>query len=195
MILRGALPGRKPGRRTRCLIELVTRSFARSTSASGISISTERLQSAAVDTEIILGWRSGETASHCGCLRTKLNGCSKLGGFAERFGFVRLFPGEGVFGAAKVAESGGFLVNRPTQIKVIDHPSWGERKLLANQLGQAIILYLAGPERIDHDRDWLRHANGISKLNFNARGESGSNQILSDITRHVASRTIHLRRI
>src|ERR1700728_1236881 len=123
MRLSGALPGRNPGRRTRCLMELVTRSLARSTSANGISISSERLQSTASATA-----------------RPLNRGRRELRRLAQSFGSVGCFPGECVFSAPEVAESGGFAVNRAAKIQVLDHACGGQRKAVADDLRQSLII-------------------------------------------------------
>ena len=88
-----------------------------------------------------------------------------------------------------------FLVNRPAEIQRLDHAGWGKRKVLAHNLGQPRIVDFAGAKRIDHDRNRFRDADRISQLHFSAIGQTGGDQVLRDIARHVASGAVNLRRV
>src|ERR1019366_7465169 len=52
-----------------------------------------------------------------------------------------------------------------------------------------------GTESIDQHADRIRHADGVGELHFNAISQSGSHNVLRDVARHVAGRTVNLRRV
>ena len=67
--------------------------------------------------------------------------------------------------------------------------------MFANQLDQLLLANGACPERINQHRHRIGHADRIRQLDLALAGESRGHNVLGDVTRHVAGRTIHLRRI
>jgi len=68
-------------------------------------------------------------------------------------------------------------------------------KFLRTAASSFLVFHLTGAERLNEDADRLSHADGVRELHLNAVGELRGNDVLGDVTRHVASRTVDLRRI
>src|ERR1044072_8131118 len=86
------------------------------------------------------------------------------GGIAERFRFVCLFPAEAIFLAAKMAVGSGGLINGSAQIKFFDDSAWCELEVLANQVRKRSLTDAAGAFGVDHYRNRIGDADGISEL-------------------------------
>ena len=63
----------------------------------------------------------------------------RYGFFAQRFHLIRGFPGDALFGAAKMPECRGVAVDRPPQLQVFDDAPRGEREMRANQRGDFVF--------------------------------------------------------
>jgi hypothetical protein len=59
--------------------------------------------------------------------------------FLQGLGLVGGFPGEGVFGAAEVAEGRRLAVDRTPQLQRVDNAARRQREILAHQLGEALV--------------------------------------------------------
>src|ERR1019366_3328712 len=71
----------------------------------------------------------------------------------------------------------------------------GQLEIGAHQIGNLAFVNLRGAESIDQNANRLRYANGVSQLHFTAIGQSGGNDVLGDVARHVAGRAVNLGRI
>ena len=86
--------------------------------------------------------------------------------FFQLLGLVRLLPGQIQVGAAKVAVSCRLLVDRSAQIQHTDNSSRAQIEVLADNLYQLGIRYLASSEGVHIDRSRARYADGIGQLNL-----------------------------
>ena len=107
--------------------------------------------------------------------------------------FVGLFPGELGLGTAEMAAAGGFAVDRPTQVEVLDDPGRGQREELSDQVGDLGVGDLAGAEGVDVDADRLGNADGVGELNLASLGQAGGDDVLGDVAGHVGGRAVDLR--
>src|SRR5215472_16864163 len=124
------------------------------------------------------------------------NGFGELTGCTlEGVSFICRFPGERGFVSSKVPESRRLLINGPAEIQVLNDSFGSQREVGTNEFGHLLFRNYAGAKGVDHDRDRIRDADRISELNFGALGEAGGNQVLGDVTGHVAGRAIHFRRV
>src|SRR5262245_61633204 len=114
---------------------------------------------------------------------------------SESSRLVGSFPGELRFGAAEVSEGGGLLVDRPPQIELLHDPAWGELEVAADELGDLRFRQAAGAFGVHHDRDWIRDADRIRELHERAIRQAGGDDVLGNVARHVAGRSVDLRRI
>src|SRR5882757_2733632 len=76
----------------------------------------------------------------------------------ESRGLVRRFPRKALALAAKVAVCGGRLEDRPTQVEALDDALWSQREVLADQLLELALVYLARAEGLDQHAHRLGHA-------------------------------------
>ena len=110
-------------------------------------------------------------------------------------GFVGALPGESWLGAAEVAVGRGRPVDRAAQVEAFDDAARRQRENGADQIGHALVGNGAGAETVDHDRNRLGHADGVSQLHFRATRKARGHDILGDVARHVAGGAVHLGRI
>src|SRR5713226_738438 len=122
-------------------------------------------------------------------------GGRKASSFSESVGAVRALPGESGSAAAEVAISGSGLINRTAQVERLDDGFGCHRKKITDEGGDFFFWYRGRAERLRHDGDRLRYTDGISQLDFRLSGQARGHNVLRDVARHVASRTIHLRGI
>src|SRR5262249_68902 len=87
------------------------------------------------------------------------------------------------------------LVNRTAQIERLDNRLGCELEMFAPKLRNLFFMDGRRAKAVHHDGNWLSHADCICKLHFGFRSQARSNDVLRDVTRHVASRAIYLRRI
>ncbi len=92
-----------------------------------------------------------------------------------------------------MAVSRRLFVYRPNEVQMPDHPLRREREYLANDLHQFGFRNLAGAECVSHNTHRLRDADSVCKLHLATTCKSRRDDILSDISRHIARRAIHLR--
>ena len=117
------------------------------------------------------------------------------GRLCERGGLVGLFPTEaavGAGGAAEVAVAGGLLVDGTLQAQVLDDATRGEREVLAHQFGDVILGDDGGVLSADGDADRVGDADGVGKLHFGAGGETRGDDVLGDVSAHVAGAAVDL---
>ena len=86
--------------------------------------------------------------------------------FFQILDLVCLLPGQIQVGAAKVAVSCRLLVDRSAQIQHADNSSRAQIEVLADNLYQLGIRYLASSEGVHIDRSRARYADGIGQLNL-----------------------------
>src|SRR5271165_7455154 len=65
--------------------------------------------------------------------------------------------------------------------------------MLTDQSGNLFLRNIRRAERVDHDGNGLGNTDSVSQLHFRAAGESSSDDVLGDVTSHIARRTIHFR--
>src|SRR5690349_17281655 len=117
------------------------------------------------------------------------------GAGAQRFGFIGSLPGEAFFVAAEVSVSRGGFIDRPAQVEFLNDTARSQLKIIAHELGDSSFADASGACRIDEHRNRIGHADGICELDQATVGETGGNDVLRYVARHVSSRTIDLRRI
>src|SRR5207237_3409168 len=111
---------------------------------------------------------------------------------AQRVSLVRRFPRELRLRAAEVAIRRGLLENRTTQLERFDDAARRHLEVLANEIDELLLLDLAGTERVDVNRHRIRNADRVRELHFDFISESRRDDVLHDVTRHVARRAIDL---
>ena len=94
------------------------------------------------------------------------------GGRAQRGGLVGPLPREVVVLAAEVTVRRGLLVDRPVQAQVLAERARTQVEVLADQLEDPRAPDLLGPERLDHDRHGVRHADRVGHLDLGAVGQA-----------------------
>src|SRR5687768_16482789 len=61
-----------------------------------------------------------------------------------------------------------------------------------DQLDDFFVRDFSSPKSIDHQRDRPRHANGIGHLYLAFAGDTGSNDVLGNVTPGIGCGTVHL---
>src|SRR5689334_14839777 len=117
------------------------------------------------------------------------------GAGAQRFGFIGSLPSEAFFVAAEVSVSRGCFINRPAQIELFDDTARRQLKIIAHELRNRRLADASRAGCVDEHRNRIRDADGIRKLDQTTVGESGRDDVLRDVARHVSSRAIDLRRV
>src|ERR1051326_2369883 len=117
------------------------------------------------------------------------------GAGAQRFGFIGPFPGEAFFVAAEVSVSRGCFINRPAQVELFDDTARSQFKIIAHKLGDRRLANASRAGCVDEHRNRISDADGIRELDQTTIGESGCDDVLCDVTRHVSSGAIDLRRV
>src|SRR5205085_2130521 len=88
--------------------------------------------------------------------------------------------------AAEVAVRRGLLEDRATQLERLDDAARRHLEVLANEVHELLLLDLPGTERVDVNRHRIRNADRIRELHFDFISESRRDDVLRDVTRHVA---------
>src|SRR5256712_7864139 len=122
-------------------------------------------------------------------------GYSEASGLAKSIRAVRALPGESRSTAAKVAISRSGLVDRTAQVERLNDCFGSQSKKFTDQGGDLFFRNRGGTESFRHNGNGFGDTDGVSQLHFRLSGEAGSHDVLGDVAGHVASRTIHLRRI
>src|SRR5580765_6709169 len=129
--------------------------------------------------------------------REKLAACGDFRGgtrgLAQGIGAVGLFPSEAGTGASEVAIGCGGFVHRLAQIEGFDDALRRQLEIFADDFGNALFGDRRSAEAVDHNRNGFGYADSVSQLDFGFGGKTGGDHILGDVSRHVASRTVHLR--
>ena len=94
-----------------------------------------------------------------------------------------------------MAIGGGLFVDRAQQVELFDNGARTHIELGGDQFGETILGDLAGAESMDHDRNRLGNADGVGHLHFATVAETGSNEILGDVTSHIGGGTVDLARV
>src|SRR5262249_17471111 len=95
-------------------------------------------------------------------------------------------PGELGFFPSEVSVSSSLLVDRSAQVERLDNSLRRELKVLAHEILDLGLRKLARSERIDEHTYWIGHSNCVRKLNFATVCQSSSNEVLRNVTSHVA---------
>src|SRR6266571_6555250 len=114
---------------------------------------------------------------------------------AQSFSFISKLPSETVAGAAEVTVRRSRFIDRPAQIELFDNFARRQWKMFANEIGKFSFADAATATRIDIDRDRIGYSDGIRELHFTFVCQSGSDDVLCNVTRHVCCRAIDFRRI
>src|SRR5207245_6297651 len=72
---------------------------------------------------------------------------------------------------------------------------WSEREMVAHQIRKFGFADATRPLGIYGNGNRLRDADSIGKLHLATVGETGSNDILGYVTRHIGGGAVNLRRI
>src|ERR1019366_3069868 len=121
--------------------------------------------------------------------------CRQTGLLAQGRGLVRSFPREVGVRTAEMPVGRSLPVNRTPQIQRLDNALRGQLEIGAHQIGNLAFVNLRGAKSIDQYANRLSYANGVGKLHFTAIGQSGGNDVLGDVARHVAGRAVNLGRV
>src|SRR5262249_19155098 len=108
---------------------------------------------------------------------------------------IRLLPTKLGFIPTKMTVARRLPVNRPAQFEGCDDTARCELEILANQLGNLVLLDPSGTKRIDADRHRVCDSNCICQLDLNPIRQSGGDHILGNVSRHIAGGAVNLRRI
>src|SRR4051812_30558197 len=125
----------------------------------------------------------------CGCDASSRSGTLECGRL------VGGFPAEVALFASEVAISRSLLVDRTAQIQRLDDALRSELEMLANELLNFRLRQFAGAEGLDQHADWVGHADCVRQLHFATLCQSGGNNVLRNVARHVTSGAIYLCRI
>src|SRR6267154_4512417 len=121
--------------------------------------------------------------------------CLQTAGFTQRGSLIGRLPGEFLLVAAEVPVCCRLLVDRTAQIERFDDPLGSQFEVFADCGLKFLVFHLTGAESLNEDADRLSYADGVRELHFDAISELRGNDVLGDVARHVASRTVDLRRI
>ncbi len=114
---------------------------------------------------------------------------------AQRFGFIGTLPGKALFTATEVSVSRGGFIDRPAQIEFLNDPARSQFKVILHELRQRSFADPSGTRGIDEHGNRPGYADGIRKLDQTTIGQSGSDDVLRNVPRHVGRRTIDFRRV
>src|SRR2546428_3648622 len=98
-------------------------------------------------------------------------------------------------GAAKMAVGGSCFVDRTLEVERFDNRGRAEVEKFAQGCGKLMVRHDAGVEGVDQERNRFGDPDRVGHLDFTLRRESGGNDILRDMARHIASRTVDLARV
>src|SRR5580765_8905436 len=119
------------------------------------------------------------------------NGCRRL----ERRCLIGALPRELGLGAAEMAERSRLLVDGPAQVELFHDAARRQLELLSHQLGDLLFRNPAGALCVDHDRHRIGDADRVRELHERPFRDAGRDDVLRDVARHVAGRSIDFRRI
>ena len=94
--------------------------------------------------------------------------------------------------AAEVTVRGRLAIDRPTQVEIADDCAGPQVEDLADSLLDRVDADLLGAERLDEDRERVRHADGVGELDLAAIGKTGCHDVLGDPARSVGGRAVDL---
>ena len=89
----------------------------------------------------------------------------------------------------------GLLIDGTPQLEGVDNTTGRQLEHLLDQAGDLGISKLPGAVGIHPHRHWLGHADGIGQLQLAAGGQTGTNDVLGHVARHVVSAAVDLCRI
>src|SRR5207244_2326226 len=103
----------------------------------------------------------------------------------KRLSLVGFFPSETVTRTAEMSVRCRRFINRAAKIESFDDLSRRQRKVFAHQIGKLSFTNPTAASRIDSNRNRFSDADRVGKLNFALLSQSGRDNVLGDITRHV----------
>src|SRR2546427_8130760 len=113
----------------------------------------------------------------------------------KRLSLVCFFPSETVTRTAEMSVRCRGFINRPAKIESFDDLSRRQRKVSAHQIGKLSFANPPAASGVDSNRDRFSDADRIGKLDFALLSQSGRDNVLRDITRHVRRRPIDFCRV
>src|SRR6266568_265094 len=111
---------------------------------------------------------------------------------AQQFRFVRFFPGKAIFNASEMTVRGRRSIDRPAQFQFFNYPKGRQREMLTHELCQHAFADAAGASCVHQHRDRISNTDRIGQLNETTICESGCDNVLGNVARHVSSRPINL---
>src|SRR5215217_7034014 len=108
---------------------------------------------------------------------------------------VGALPGELRFAAAEMSECRGFLVNRTAKVECLNDPARCQLEVGTHEIADLVFVHEAGSEGVGVHGHRLRHANRVGQLHLAAIGEARRDDILRNVTRHVARRAVNFCRV
>ena len=91
--------------------------------------------------------------------------------------------------------SGGLLVDRASQVEVIDNCLRPQVEVLFHQCNKFAFGSLAGAPRIDLNRDRGRYTNGVRNLDLRTVGKTCRDEVLRNPAGRVCTRAVYFRRV
>src|SRR4029077_474799 len=97
--------------------------------------------------------------------------------------------------ASEVAIGCSLAINRAAQFQSLNDRLRRELEVVANKLLDLVLFDLVGAEGVDENANRLSHADGVSKLHFATVRETGCDNVLGDVARHIAGGAIDFGRV
>jgi hypothetical protein len=112
---------------------------------------------------------------------------------AQNVRLIRSLPGEVLVVAPEVSVSRRLLVDRLAQVQIPDNGAGAQVEVLADQLGDLLVIDLPRAERLHVDRERMRHPDRVCHLDLAAVSQSGCHHVLRHPAAGVRRRAVHLR--
>src|SRR6185295_9033298 len=117
------------------------------------------------------------------------------GGGAKRVRFIRALPRELRLVAAEVTVCRGLLEDRPAKVQALDDSRRRQLEVLAHQTRQLLFIDLPGASCVDQHRYRIGDSNRVSQLHLASIRKPRGYDVLRDVSSHIRSRSIDLRRV
>src|SRR5436190_16234543 len=118
--------------------------------------------------------------------------CFQAGCFGQGRCLVGVFPAEIGIVAAEVTAGCRLAIAGSPQVEILNDAAGRQRKELADNLAQPLVIDPAGPLRIDIYTYWLDDSDRISELHFAPLGKSSSDDIFCHVAGHISRAAIDL---